>query len=91
MRYNFNDEKWDIVEVKGVRCLFCDIRIDRNTIPEGMIMYEVDEGDTIYLSEDDWNYIDDEIIREQECKIQERHEKEWKDRSFINRLIRIKK
>ena len=89
MRHNYKDEKWDIVEVKGANCLFCDIRIDRNTIPEGMIMYEVadndsdgtpcrmrpgilvnffctvlsnyrfepDEGDTIYLNEDDWNYI----------------------------------
>ena len=46
MRHDYKDEKWETVEVKGVKCLFCDIRIDRNTIPEGMIMYEVADNDS---------------------------------------------
>ena len=89
MRHDYKKETWETVEIKGTRCLFCDIRIDRSTIPEGMVMYEVadndsdgmpcrmrpgilvnffgtvisnhrfepDEGDTIYLTDDDWKYI----------------------------------
>lgn len=89
VRYDYNRERWQKVEVKGIPCLFSDIRIDRRTVPEGKYMYEVadacdgipcrmrqgilvnfygtiicdqtfqpDEGDTVYLDDEDWNFAD---------------------------------
>ena len=45
MRYDYRKEHWQKVEVKGIPCLFNDLRIDRSTIPSGKIMYEVADGD----------------------------------------------
>lgn len=41
MRYDYRKIKKEQVEVKGIRCEFYDMRIDRETIPEGMHLYEV--------------------------------------------------
>ena len=89
-RKNYTDESWSKVEVKGIECLFSDLRINRNSIPDGKYMYEVadgdsdgtpcrmrpgilvnffgtiisdsvfepDDGDTIYLSEDDFCFLE---------------------------------
>lgn len=39
-RVNFNDEKFQEVTVKGISCKFSDIRIDRDTVPDGLYLYE---------------------------------------------------
>lgn len=44
-RLNAREELWEKVEVLGKECLFVDLRIDRNTIPEGYYMYEVRHTD----------------------------------------------
>lgn len=41
MRNNFNDEKWQAVELKGRACLFSDLRIDRGSVPAGLYLYEL--------------------------------------------------
>lgn len=46
MRLDYRKEKMEQVEVKGIRCEFNDMRIDRNTIPEGKFLYEVADGDS---------------------------------------------
>lgn len=49
MRYDYREIETEQVEVKGIRCEFYDMRIDRVTIPEGKYLYEVagddDSGD----------------------------------------------
>ena len=45
MRYDYNKEHWQKVEVKGMPCLFNEYRIDRKTVPESKYMYEVADGD----------------------------------------------
>ena len=44
-RYKANEVEWDTVAVLGKECLFSDLRIDRETIPEGYTMYEVRHSD----------------------------------------------
>lgn len=46
MRLDYRKEKMEPVEVKGIPCEFNDMRIDRNTIPEGKLLYEVADGDS---------------------------------------------
>lgn len=46
MRLNYNDEHMQTVEVLGIKCEFNDMRIDRDSIPEGTFMYEVADGDS---------------------------------------------
>lgn len=41
MRVDYNKEKFTRVMICGIECDFSDIRIDRNTIPEGKYQYEV--------------------------------------------------
>ena len=41
MRLDYRKEKMQAVKVKGIRCEFNDMRIDRNTVPEGKFQYEV--------------------------------------------------
>lgn len=41
MRLDYGKEKMQEVEVRGIRCEFNDMRIDRNTVPEGKFQYEV--------------------------------------------------
>ena len=41
MRLDYGKEKMQAVEVRGIRCEFNDMRIDRNTVPEGKFQYEV--------------------------------------------------
>lgn len=44
-RFKANEVSWIKVEVMGKECLFSDLRIDRETIPEGYFMYEVRHDD----------------------------------------------
>lgn len=46
-RYNAMEETFTEIEVLGKPALFHDMRIDRNTVPKGLYLYEVrhdDEG-----------------------------------------------
>lgn len=45
-RLNYNEENWQDVLVRGIRCQFSDMRIDRDTVPEGKFQYEVADGDS---------------------------------------------
>lgn len=47
-RYNAQELEWTKVEVFGIEGLFVDLRVDRDTIPNGYTMYEVRHSD------DDW-------------------------------------
>lgn len=44
-RLNAREVSWEKVEVFGKEGLFVDLRIDRNTVPEGYIMYEIRHSD----------------------------------------------
>ena len=89
IRLDYTKESMQKVLVRGILCEFNDMRIDRNTIPEGKYMYEVadddsdgeparirpgilvnffgtiicnqklepDEGDTIWLQDDEWEWM----------------------------------
>ena len=46
-RVNFNDEKFQEVTVKGITCRYSDMRIDRDTVPDGLYLYEVAGDDDI--------------------------------------------
>lgn len=41
MRYDYREIKTQQVEVKGIRCEFYDMRIDKETVPAGKHVYEV--------------------------------------------------
>lgn len=41
MRNDYRTEKMQTVKVKGIECEFTDSRIDRKTLPEGKILYEI--------------------------------------------------
>lgn len=45
MRLDYTKEPMQKVTVRGVPCEFNDMRLDRNTIPEGKFLYEVADGD----------------------------------------------
>lgn len=45
MRVDYNNEKFTKVMISGIECDFSDMRIDRNTIPEGKYQYEVAGND----------------------------------------------
>ena len=47
-RFKAKEVGWIKVEVMDKECLFSDLRIDRETIPEGYFMYEIRHDD------DDW-------------------------------------
>lgn len=44
-RYNVKDIIWEKVEVLGRKGLFTELRIDRDSIPDGCHMYEVRHDD----------------------------------------------
>lgn len=44
-RLNAKEVTWEKVELLGKECLFNDMRIDRNSIPEGWYFYEVRHSD----------------------------------------------
>lgn len=46
MRYDAGKECWTPMEIRGVRGYFNDLRIDRNTIPEGFHFWELADGDS---------------------------------------------
>ncbi len=41
MRYDAKKELWTLMEIKGVRGYFNDMRIDKGTIPEGFHFWEL--------------------------------------------------
>lgn len=43
--FKANEVVWMKVEVMGKECLFSDLRIDRNSIPEGYFKYEIRHSD----------------------------------------------
>lgn len=45
MRNNFETVAKDVVVVNNHPYMYSDLRIDRNTIPDGLVMYEVADGD----------------------------------------------
>ena len=45
MKYNAIDEKYDLVEVFGEPMLFTCSRIELNTVPQGLYVYEVRHDD----------------------------------------------
>ena len=45
-RLDYTKESMQKVLVRGILCEFNDMRIDRNTIPEGKYMYEVADDDS---------------------------------------------
>lgn len=45
MRYNAYEDLWEMVEVFGEIMLFKPYRIDRQTVPDGVHMYEVRHSD----------------------------------------------
>lgn len=46
MRYDAGKECWTPMGIRGVRGYFNDLRIDRNTIPEGFHFWELADGDS---------------------------------------------
>ena len=46
IRLDYKKESMQKVLVRGILCEFNDMRIDRNTIPEGKFMYEVADDDS---------------------------------------------
>lgn len=48
MKTDARTERWEIVTVCDIPMLFSCLRIDRNTVPEGLYLYEVRHAD------DDW-------------------------------------
>ena len=44
-RQNAKDVTWEKVDVLGKECLFVELRIDKDTVPEGYFMYEVRHSD----------------------------------------------
>jgi len=47
-QYNAMEEDFEEIEVLGKPALFTDIRIDRNTVPKGLHLYEVRHDDDGY-------------------------------------------
>lgn len=47
MLYDARKERYEVIECFGKKCLFTDIRLDRNTVPKELFVYEIrhdDEG-----------------------------------------------
>jgi hypothetical protein len=44
-RYDYKKAKFESVRVCGIPCMFVDIRIDRNTVPEEKYQYEIGGDD----------------------------------------------
>lgn len=45
MKRNASEEKYEVVEVLGQKCLFTCMRIDRATVPAGMYAYDIRHDD----------------------------------------------
>ena len=45
MKFDYRKEPAEMVRVKGIECEFYDVRIDRETVPEGKYIYEVRHTD----------------------------------------------
>lgn len=45
-RYSAREERWIPMEIKGVRGYFCDLRIDRATVPSCFDFWELADGDS---------------------------------------------
>lgn len=47
MALDAGKEKYDVVDVDGRLCLFTNMRLDRNTIPQGLYCYDVRDSDLL--------------------------------------------
>lgn len=45
-RYSAREERWVPMEIKGVHGYFCDLRIDRATVPNSFDFWELADGDS---------------------------------------------
>lgn len=45
MRFDARNEDFELVELFEKKVLFCDCRIDRGSVPDGIYMYEIRHGD----------------------------------------------
>ncbi len=45
-RYDAREERWDSMEIKGVHGYFCDLRIDRATVPGSFDLWEFADDDS---------------------------------------------
>lgn len=45
-RYSAREERWIPMEIKGVHGYFCDLRIDRATVPNSFDFLELADGDS---------------------------------------------
>ena len=45
MGFDAKMEGYDLVEVDGRVCLFSYMRLDRNSVPEGIFCYEVEDSE----------------------------------------------
>lgn len=45
-RYSAREERWIPMEIKGVHGYFCDLRIDRATVPNSFDFWELADGDS---------------------------------------------
>lgn len=45
-RNSAREERWIPMEIKGVRGYFCDLRIDRATVPNSFDFWELADGDS---------------------------------------------
>ena len=46
MRYDAGKEKWMSMEIRGVHGYFCDLRIDRASVPDWFHFWELADGDS---------------------------------------------
>lgn len=45
-RYSAREERWVPMEIKGVHGYFCDLRIDRATVPNSFDFWDLADGDS---------------------------------------------
>ena len=45
-RFNAREEQWEGMEIRGIRGYFCDLRIDRATVPGYFHFWELADGDS---------------------------------------------
>ena len=45
-RYDAREEQWTPMEIKGVHGYFCDLRINRTTVPSSFDFWELADGDS---------------------------------------------
>ena len=54
MGFDAKMEGYDLVEVDGRVCLFSYMRLDRNSVPEGIFCYEVEDAERVNRMAEDF-------------------------------------